>query len=411
MQKIKTTCCVVGGGPAGMMLAFLLARAGVRTVLIEKHADFLRDFRGDTVHPSTLELLYELGLLEDFLRRPHQELGRVAAQIGDTSLWVADFSRLRTHARFIAFVPQWDFLSFLAEHAQKYPEFQLLMQTEAVDLVEENGRVTGVRAKAPNGDLAIAADLVVGTDGRNSIVREKAGLSVEEMGAPIDVLWLRLSRETSDPGRVLGRIDRGRMMAMLDRGEYWQCAYVIPKGSAKTLKARGIQNFRDEIARLVPYLGSRTAEIKDWDDVKLLTVKVDRLKQWYKPGLLCIGDAAHAMSPIGGVGINLAVQDAVAAANILAEALAKGFVPILEQVQRRREFPTRITQRFQILAQDRVISQVLASNEPIQPPFILKLMQRWPVLQGIPARAIGLGARPEHVKTRDVHGIKETPQG
>jgi len=411
MQNIKTTCCVVGGGPAGMMLAFLLARAGVRTVLIEKHADFLRDFRGDTVHPSTLELLYELGLLEDFLRRPHQELGRVAAQIGDTSLWVADFSRLRTHARFIAFVPQWDFLSFLAEHAQKYPEFQLLMQTEAVDLVEENGRVTGVRAKAPNGDLAIAADLVVGTDGRNSIVREKAGLSVEEMGAPIDVLWLRLSRETSDPGRVLGRIDRGRMMAMLDRGEYWQCAYVIPKGSAETLKARGIHNFRDEVARLVPYLGSRTAEIKDWDDVKLLTVKVDRLKQWYKPGLLCIGDAAHAMSPIGGVGINLAVQDAVAAANILAEALAKGFVPILEQVQRRREFPTRITQRFQILAQDRVISQVLASNEPIQPPFILKLMQRWPVLQGIPARAIGLGARPEHVNTRDVHGVKETPQG
>lgn len=404
MREIKTTCCVVGGGPAGMMLAFLLARAGVDTVLLEKHADFLRDFRGDTVHPSTLELLYELGLLEGFLRRPHQELGRVAAQIGETSLWVADFSRLRTHARFIAFVPQWDFLSFLAEHAQKYPEFQLHMQTEAVDLVQENGRVTGVRAKAPEGDLTIWADLVVGTDGRHSIVREKAGLEVEEIGAPIDVLWLRLSREASDPGRVLGRIDRGRMMAMLDRGEYWQCAYVIPKGSVETLKARGIQNFRDQIAKLVPYLGSRTAEIKDWNDVKLLTVKVDRLKQWYKPGLLCIGDAAHAMSPIGGVGINLAVQDAVAAANILAEALAKGFVPILERVQRRREFPTRITQWFQILAQDRVISQVLASDEPIQPPFILKLMQRWPVLQGIPARAIGLGARPEHVKTRDVHG-------
>lgn len=404
MREIKTTCCVVGGGPAGMMLAFLLARAGVDTVLLEKHADFLRDFRGDTVHPSTLELLYEVGLLEGFLRRPHQELGRVAAQIGETSLWVADFSRLRTHARFIAFVPQWDFLSFLAEHAQKYPEFQLHMQTEAVDLAQENGRVTGVRAKAPEGDLTIWADLVVGADGRHSIVREKAGLEVEEIGAPIDVLWLRLSREASDPGRVLGRIDRGRMMAMLDRGEYWQCAYVIPKGSVETLKARGIQNFRDQIAKLVPYLGSRTAEIKDWNDVKLLTVKVDRLKQWYKPGLLCIGDAAHAMSPIGGVGINLAVQDAVAAANILAEALAKGFVPILERVQRRREFPTRITQWFQILAQDRVISQVLASDEPIQPPFILKLMQRWPVLQGIPARAIGLGARPEHVKTRDVHG-------
>jgi 2-polyprenyl-6-methoxyphenol hydroxylase-like FAD-dependent oxidoreductase len=405
MEDIKTTCCIVGGGPAGMMLAFLLARAGVETVLLEKHADFLRDFRGDTVHPSTLELLFELGMLDDFLRRPHSELSRVAVQIGDTRLWAADFSRLRTHARFIAFVPQWDFLNFLAERAQRYPEFQLHMQTEAVDLIENGGRVTGVRAKSPEGDLTVWADLVVGTDGRHSTVRERAGFTVEDKGAPMDVLWLRLTRQASDPAQSLGRVDRGRILVMLDRGEYWQCAYVIPKGSAEALKAFGIQNLRDEIARLVPYLGDRVAEIKDWDDVKLLTVKVDRLKQWHKPGLLCIGDAAHAMSPIGGVGINLAVQDAVAAANILAEPLAAGrpLAPFLDQVQRRREFPARITQWFQILAQNRVISRVLASEKPIQPPFILRLMQRWPLLQGIPARAIGLGARPEHVRTRDAH--------
>jgi len=320
-------------------------------------------------------------------------------------LWAADFSHLPTHAKFIALMPQWDFLNFLGEHAARYPEFQLRMQAEVVDLIQENGDVTGVRAKTPNGDLTVRSDLVVGSDGRRSIVREKAGLNVVEKGAPMDVLWMRISRQASDPPQTLGRIDMGRILVMIYRGEYWQCAFVIPKGTAEELKARGIENFRAEIARLVPYLRNRLGELKDWNDVSLLTVKVDRLETWYKPGLLCIGDAAHAMSPIGGVGINLAVQDAVAAANILAAPLAAGAAPVhmLRKVQDRREFPTRLTQAVQIFAQNRFIGRVLAGNNPIQVPSILKLMQRWPILQRIPARAIGLGARPEHVKTPEAH--------
>jgi len=405
MEEIRVRCCIAGGGPAGMMLGFLLARAGVDVAVLEKHADFLRDFRGDTVHPSTLEMMHELGILDDFLRRPHQQLDRLKVQIGDTSLWAADFSHLPTHAKFIALMPQWDFLNFLGEHAARYPEFQLRMQAEVVDLIQENGDVTGVRAKTPNGDLTVRSDLVVGSDGRRSIVREKAGLNVVEKGAPVDVLWMRISRQASDPPQTLGRIDMGRILVMIYRGEYWQCAFVIPKGTAEELKARGIENFRAEIARLVPYLRNRLGELKDWNDVSLLTVKVDRLETWYKPGLLCIGDAAHAMSPIGGVGINLAVQDAVAAANILAAPLAAGAAPVhmLRKVQDRREFPTRLTQAVQIFAQNRFIGRVLAGNNPIQVPSILKLMQRWPILQRIPARAIGLGARPEHVKTPEAH--------
>lgn len=405
MQDVKARCCIVGGGPAGMMAGFLLARAGVEVLVLEKHSDFLRDFRGDTVHPSTLELMYELGILEDFLQRPHQELSRLGAQIGDTHLWIGDFTHLPTHAKFIAFMPQWHFLNFLAERGGAYPEFQLRMQTEAVDLLQENGAVTGVRAKSPGGELIVHSDLVIGTDGRHSTVREKAGLTVLDKGAPMDVLWLCLSRQKDDPGQSLGRIDRGRIMVMINRDEYWQCAFVIPKGSAEPLKARGIEDFREEIVRLVPYLRNRVTELKDWSDVSLLTVKVDRLEKWYKPGLICIGDAAHAMSPIGGVGINLAVQDAVAAANILASPLAAGqpLTPFLQQVQDRREFPTRVTQRAQIFAQDRIISRVLGADKPLQVPTLMKLIQRWPVLQRIPARAIGLGARPEHVKTPDVH--------
>ena len=406
MQEIKVRCCIVGGGPAGMMAGFLLARAGVEVLVLEKHADFLRDFRGDTVHPSTLELMYEVGILEAFLQRPHQKLSRIGAQIGETGIQVADFSHLPTHAKFIAFMPQWHFLNFLAERGSGYPEFQLRMQTEAVDLLHNNDIVTGVRAKSSTGELLVHSDLVIGTDGRHSTIREKAGLTVLDKGAPMDVLWLRLSKQESDPGQSLGRIDRGRMMVMINREEYWQCAFVIPKGTTEQIKARGIDNFREEIARLVPYLRNRVAELKDWSDVNLLTVKVDRLEKWYKPGLICIGDAAHAMSPIGGVGINLAVQDAVATANILAAPLAAGepLTRFLQHVQDRREFPTRITQRIQIFAQDRVISKVLGGDKPIQVPAVLKLMQRWPVLQRIPARAIGMGARPEHVRTPDVHG-------
>jgi 2-polyprenyl-6-methoxyphenol hydroxylase-like FAD-dependent oxidoreductase len=405
MEEIGVRCCVVGGGPAGMMLGFLLARAGIDVAVLEKHADFLRDFRGDTVHPSTLEMMYELGLLDDFLRRPHQQLDRLKVQFGDTSLWGADFSHLPTHAKFIALMPQWDFLNFLAEHAARYPEFQLRMQAEVVDLIQENGVVTGVRAKTPSGDLIVRSDLVVGSDGRRSIVREKAGLIVVDKGAPMDVLWMRISRQKADPEQTLGRIDRGRIMVMIYRGEYWQCAFVIPKGTAEELKARGIESFREEIARLVPYLRNRLGELRNWNDVSLLTVKVDRLETWYKPGLLCIGDAAHAMSPIGGVGINLAVQDAVAAANILAAPLAAGPAPVqtLRKVQDRREFPTRVTQAAQIFAQNQFIGRVLAGNKPIQVPSILKLMQRWPFLQRIPARALGLGVRPEHIRTPEAH--------
>ena len=406
MQEIRVRCCIVGGGPAGMMAGFLLARAGVEVLVLEKHADFLRDFRGDTVHPSTLELMYELGILEAFLQRPHQKLSRIGAQIGVTGVQVADFSHLPTHAKFIAFMPQWHFLNFLGERGSAYPEFQLRMQTEAVDLLHNNDIVSGVRAKSPTGELLVHSDLVIGTDGRHSTVREKAGLTVLDKGAPMDVLWLRLSKQESDPGQSLGRIDRGRMMVMINREDYWQCAFVIPKGTTGQIKARGIENFRGEIARLVPYLRNRVAELKDWSDVNLLTVKVDRLEKWYKPGLICIGDAAHAMSPIGGVGINLAVQDAVATANILATPLAAGepLTPFLQHIQDRREFPTRITQRIQIFAQDRVISKVLGGDKPIQVPAVLKLMQHWPILQRIPARAIGMGARPEHVRTSDVHG-------
>ena len=400
MEEVKVRCCIVGGGPAGMMLGFLLGRAGIDVAVLEKPGDFLRDFRGDTVHPSTLEIMYELGILDEFLQRPHQKVERIAAQIGEASVAVADFTHLPTRAKFIAFMPQWDFLNFLAEHAEKYPNFKLRMQNEAVDLIQEDGVVTGVRARSPQGELILHSDLIVGTDGRRSVVREKANLKVMDKGAPMDVVWMRISRAATDPPQSLGRIDRGRMLAMIYRGDYWQCAFVIPKGTAEQLKSRGIEKFREELASLVPFFRDRVTELKSWDDTSLLTVKVDRLETWCKPGLICIGDAAHAMSPIGGVGINLAVQDAVAAANILAGPLAGGApsLSVLQQVQRRREFPTRVTQWVQVLAQNRIISRVLAADKPLQVPSILKLMQRWPILQRIPARAIGLGARREHVR-------------
>jgi 2-polyprenyl-6-methoxyphenol hydroxylase-like FAD-dependent oxidoreductase len=405
MEDIHVRCCIAGGGPAGMMLGFLLARAGVDVLVLEKHADFLRDFRGDTVHPSTLELMYELGLLDEFLKRPHQELRKLAVQIGEERVVGADFSHLPTHAKFIAFMPQWDFLNFLVERARAYPEFKLRMQAEVFDLIEENGTVAGVRVKTAQGELGVRSDLVVGTDGRHSTVREKAGLIVIDESAPMDVLWVRISRKQSDPEQSMGRIDAGRMMIMLNRGDYWQCAFLIPKGGIEQTKAKGMKKFREEIAQLVPYFRDRVQELKSWDDIKLLTVKVDRLRQWFKPGLLCIGDAAHAMSPVGGVGINLAVQDAVAAANILAVPLLSGTVTsrLLERVQRRREFPTRVTQRMQIIIQNRVIRRVLGGVQPIKVPWFLKLMQAWPVLLRVPARAVGIGARPEHVKTPDAH--------
>jgi 2-polyprenyl-6-methoxyphenol hydroxylase-like FAD-dependent oxidoreductase len=394
-------CCIAGGGPAGMMLGFLLARAGISVLVLEKHADFLRDFRGDTIHPSTLELMHELGLLEEFLQRPHQETRTLAGQIGDDFVQIADFGHLPTHCRFIAFMPQWDFLDFLAEHARKYPTFQLRMEAEVGELILEGNQITGLHASTPNGALTVRADLIVGADGRHSTVREKAGLQTMDLGAPMDVLWMRLSRGADDPAQTVGRFDTGGIFVMLNRGEYWQCAFVIPKGGFDEIRGRGLVFLRDEIARLAPHLRDRTAELKDWSDVKLLNVTVDRLRRWHRPGLLCIGDAAHAMSPVGGVGINLAIQDAVAAANILAPRLERGTVSEddLEAVQRRREFPTRVTQAMQVFIQNRVIGRVLGSSEKLSAPLPLRLLGLMPALTRIPARLIGLGIRPEHVRT------------
>jgi 2-polyprenyl-6-methoxyphenol hydroxylase-like FAD-dependent oxidoreductase len=399
-RDISVRCCIAGGGPAGMMLGLLLARAGVSVLVLEKHADFLRDFRGDTIHPSTLEIMHELGLLEQFLSRPHQEACTLGAQIGDEFLQVADFTHLPTHCRFIALMPQWDFLDFIAEQGRRYPTFQLEMQAEVTGLIEAGGRVGGLRASTTTGVLTVRADLVVGADGRHSIIRESAGLEIEDRGAPMDVLWMRLSRHPDDPGQTLGRVDAGRIVVLLNRDDYWQCAYVIAKGGFDEIQARGLPAFREEIARLVPYLRDRTAELADWSDVKLLSVAVDRLRTWHRPGLLCIGDAAHAMSPIGGVGINLAIQDAVAAANILAPRFLQAGVSDddLRAVQRRRAFPTRATQRLQLFVQNRVIGKVLKRTGRLSPPLPLRLLDRCAFLRRLPARVIGLGFRPEHVK-------------
>ncbi len=387
-----------------MVLGFLLARAGVETVVLEKHADFLRDFRGDTIHPSTLEIMYELGILDEFLRRPHQELRQLGAQIDDFSATVADFSHLPTHCKFVALMPQWEFLNFIAEQGKLYPEFHLHMVSEVTDLVEENGRITGVRAKTPQGPLEVRADLTVGADGRRSIVREKAGFEVIDRGAPIDVLWMRVSRQPSDPEQTLGRFRAGRILVMLNRDDYWQCAFVISKGGFEKIQRQGLPAFRENLASVAPFLRERVDELKDWNDIKLLSVAVDHLRHWSRSGLLCIGDAAHAMSPIGGVGINLAIQDAVAAANILAEPLLHSAVTddVLKKVQQRREFPTRMIQRIQIFAHKRFISPSLGSKALIRKlPLALKLLQQFPILRRIPARVVGMGFRPEHVHTPD----------
>jgi 2-polyprenyl-6-methoxyphenol hydroxylase-like FAD-dependent oxidoreductase len=403
-RTLTTRCCVAGGGPAGMMLGYLLARSGVDVVVLEKHADFLRDFRGDTIHPSTLQLMYELGLLQEFLKRPHQEAPQIGGQIGDTEVIVADFTHLPTHCKFLAFMPQWDFLNFLAENGQHYPAFHLRMRTEVNELIEDHGRVVGVRATDPDGPLEIRSALVVGCDGRRSTVREQSGLEVETIGAPMDVLWMQLSRRPGDSKYPLGRFNRGKILIMLDRGDYWQCGFVIPKGGIEEIRSHGLDAFRASITEVAPVLHDRVAELTSWDDIKLLTVAVDRLRRWHRPGLLCIGDAAHAMSPVGGVGINLAIQDAVATANILAESLRTRTLKDadLARVQLRRNFPTWATQRLQILIQNRVISKVLANQNQLKLPWPLRLLRRYPILRRIPARLVGMGFRPEHVKTPDV---------
>ena len=388
-----------------MMLGFLLARMAVDVVVLEKHADFLRDFRGDTIHPSTLELMYELGVLDEFLKRPHQEVRELAGQIGSETVTIADFTHLPTHCQFMGLMPQWDFLNFIAEQAKRYPAFHLKLQAEVTELVVENERVVGVRAQTPEGELEIRADLTVGADGRHSVVRERGGLAVLNLGAPMDVLWMRVSRHPTDPGQSFGRFDSGRILVLINREDYWQIAYVIPKGTADELRQRGLPALRQELARLAPFLQDRVAELSDWDkQIKLLTVAVDRLSKWWRPGLLCIGDAAHAMSPIGGVGINLAIQDAVATANILGEKLRQGIVTdgALQAVQQRRTFPTAATQRLQIIAQNNVIKKVLDSSRPLSVPWPLKLLHRWPFLRRFPARLLGVGFRPEHINTPEL---------
>ncbi len=400
-ETISVQCCIAGGGPAGMMLGLLLARAGVSVLVLEKHADFLRDFRGDTLHPSTLEIMHELGMLERFLHLPHQKVSRINVRFGDLELTVADFSHLPTQCRYVAFMPQWDFLNFLVEEGGRYPGFQVRMSAEVTDVIEQEGAVVGLRAEAAQGPLEVRASLVVGADGRHSIVRKRAGLAVEEFGAPMDVLWFRMTRKPSDPVDPMGRFDAGRIFIMLNRGDYWQCGFVIAKGSLAEVRAQGLPLFRESVAKLAPFAADRVQELHDWEPIKLLTVQVDRLQQWYKPGLLCIGDAAHAMSPVGGVGINLAIQDAVATANLLAQPLRNRQVTEedLAKVQARRAWPTEITQRVQLTVQSRVIRRVLNSKVRLSPPYALRLIARFPFLRRIPARMIGLGVRPEHVRT------------
>jgi len=385
-----------------MMLGFLLARAGVNVVVLEKHGDFLRDFRGDTVHPSTLTVMHELGLLEQFLTLPHHRISRFAGYFGDTRVEIADLTHLPVPAPFIAMMPQWDFLDFLARHGRQYPGFTLLMRAEAHGLVEENGRVVGVRATVDGEAKEIRADLVVGADGRHSTVREAIGFEVMTLGAPMDVLWFRLGHEPGDAGEVMGRFDAGSILVMLDRGDYWQCAYVIPKGSAEKVRAEGIGKVRATIGRLVPAFADRLGELATMDDLKLLTVGVDRLEKWWRPGVLCIGDAAHTMSPIGGVGINLAIQDAVAAANILAPPLREGRLADadLAAVEARRLLPARATQAAQVFLQNRIIAPSLAAaGGKIEVPFVVRLMQWFPILRRLPARLMGMGVRPEHVRS------------
>ncbi|WP_082078509.1 FAD-dependent oxidoreductase [Bradyrhizobium sp. LTSP849] len=402
-RSLKARCCIVGGGPAGMMLGYLLGRAGIDVVVLEKHADFFRDFRGDTVHPSTLQVMDELGLIDGFLKLPHQRLQKMDGLFGGTPVRIADLGRLNTKYPFIAFMPQWDFLNFLREAGQRFAALKVMMSTEAVDLIRRGETIAGVRARTPDGIVDIEADLTIACDGRHSTVRERAGLEVEEIGAPMDVLWFRAGRTPDETENVFARVEPGKMMITFDRGDYWQCAYVIAKGQYDAVKARGLQALLDDVVRMAPVLKRGIADVKSFDDVKLLTVAINRLPRWTRPGLLCIGDAAHAMSPVGGVGVNLAVQDAVATANLLADKLTRGCPSEgeLDAVRRRREFPVKMTQAMQVVVQNNIISGALKpGNQPMKVPLIIRLITALPWLQGIPARFLALGVRPEHVQSK-----------
>jgi 2-polyprenyl-6-methoxyphenol hydroxylase-like FAD-dependent oxidoreductase len=407
-ETLQVQCCIAGGGPAGMMLGYLLGRAGVSTVVLEKHADFLRDFRGDTVHPSTLMIMKELGLVEDFLKLPHSELRALSAEIGDTRVKVADFSRISAPCKFIALMPQWDFLNFLADKGRRFPALQVLMSAQVTSLIETGDRVVGVKATTPAGPLEVRAGLVIGCDGRASTVREASGLVVQDLGSPIDVLWFRLSKRPGDPEQVLGRLNVDTMIVTIDRTDYWQCAFVIGKGGIERIHAEGLAAFKAAVADGARFLSDRVDELKSFDDIKLLNVTVDRLLDWSKPGLLCIGDAAHAMSPVGGVGINLAIQDAVATANLLALKLKTGTLrdDDLDSVRRRRLFAVKVIQGLQVAVHNRVLKPIVSggsggAKRTLTVPWALKILDANAWLRRWPAQILGLGVRPEHVRSPD----------
>ncbi len=398
-KTLETPCCIVGGGPAGVILGYLLARAGVDVIVLEKHKDFFRDFRGDTVHPSTLQVIYELGLLDDFLKVPHQKLETVGGMFGDYPFTAADFRHLPTHCKFTALMPQWDFLNFFTSQAKQFPSFDLRLEHNAVDLVYETGKVAGVTVQTPEGPVEIRAKLVIACDGRHSTMRKAAQLEVIEEGVPIDVLWFSVSRNADDPEHALGNINYGRVIVLINRGDHFQAGLIIRKGSFEEIKNGGLEEFRQIVRAIAPYLGDRVSELKDWDQIKLLSVQINRVKQWYRPGLLCIGDAAHAMSPAGGVGINLAIQDAIATANLLTDPIRESRVAEtdLARVQQRREFPTQFTQRLQVFGH-KGMQTIFANSGPAKAPWQLKTVVHIPGIQYLTARVIGMGVRPEHVR-------------